>query len=104
MKLNFNSCRSNREGMFVLQGLLFVVRVYKQYKTTHISIWIIVEVIMKGEIISKEFKRMVWVSDKDGAQYACYADNQHNIKRKEDLTDEDQKLCMNLNVVLGDSW
>ncbi len=59
---------------------------------------------MKGEIIANEFNKMVWVNDKDGAQYVCHTDNPNNIKRKEDLTDEEQQRCLNLNVVLGDSW
>ncbi len=59
---------------------------------------------MKGEIIANEFNKMVWVNDKDGAQYVCRTDNPNNIKRKEDLTDEEQQRCLNLNVVLGDSW
>lgn len=59
---------------------------------------------MKGEIIAKEFNKMVWVNDKDGAQYACRTDNPNAITRKEDLTDEEQQRCMNLNEVLGDSW
>ena len=59
---------------------------------------------MRGQIISEEYNRMVWVEDKDGAQYACYADNQNDVTRKEDLSKEQQQRCMNLNVVLGDSW
>jgi hypothetical protein len=62
------------------------------------------EAIMRGQIISGEFNKMVWVNDKDGSQYACYADNQDDVRRKEDLTEEEQQRCMTLNVVLGDSW
>lgn len=59
---------------------------------------------MKGEIISKEFQKMVWVQDKDGKEYACYIEDLGQIKKKEDLTEEEKKQCMDLNVVLGDSW
>ncbi len=59
---------------------------------------------MKGEIIAKEFNKMVWVQDKNGAEYACYVDKPNGITRKEDLTEEEQNKCTNLNVVLGDSW
>ena len=59
---------------------------------------------MKGKIISQEFQHMVWVHDKDGKEYACRMEDPKSIKRKEDLTDEEQKNCMNLNEVLGDSW
>jgi len=59
---------------------------------------------MKGEIIAEEFNKMVWVSDKNGKEYACYIEDLKNIKRKEELSDEEQRQCMDLSVVLGDSW
>jgi hypothetical protein len=59
---------------------------------------------MKGEIISKEFQKMVWVQDKDGKEYACYIEDLGQIKKKEDMTEEEQKQCLDLNTVLGDSW
>lgn len=60
--------------------------------------------IMKGDIISKEFQKMVWVQDKDGKEYACYIEDLGQIKKKEDMTEEEQKQCLDLNTVLGDSW
>ncbi len=59
---------------------------------------------MQGQIISQEFNRMVWVSDKRGSQYSCYIDQNRKVKNKEDLSKNEQKSCMNLNAVLGDSW
>ena len=59
---------------------------------------------MKGEIISKEFQKMVWVQDKDGKEYACYIEDLGQIKKKEDMTEEEQKQCLDLNTVLGESW
>jgi len=60
---------------------------------------------MRGEIISEEYKKMVWVHDKDGKEYACYVDDlKGKIKKKEDLTDDEKKKCLDLNEVLGDSW
>lgn len=59
---------------------------------------------MRGQIISKEYNNMVWVKDKEGAEYACYHNGEDNVRRKEDLTEKDQHKCMNLNVVLGDTW
>jgi hypothetical protein len=57
---------------------------------------------MKGEIISKEFQKMVWVQDKK--EYACYIDDLKNIKKKEDLSEEEKAKCTDLSTVLGDSW
>ena len=59
---------------------------------------------MKGQIISQEFNKMVWVQDNKGAEYACYIDHDRNVKTKEDLSRHEQQSCLNLNSVLGDSW
>lgn len=59
---------------------------------------------MRGEIISKEYQKMIWVQDKDGKEYACYIDDVKNIKRKEDLTEEEKAKCLDISQVVGDSW
>ena len=59
---------------------------------------------MKGEIISQEFQHMVWVHDKNGKEYACRIEDARNVRKKEDLTRDEQRQCMDLNSVLGDSW
>ena len=59
---------------------------------------------MRGEIISKEYQSMVFVHDKSGKEYACYADDLKNLKRGEDLSDQERKKCTDLSLVLGDSW
>ena len=59
---------------------------------------------MKGKIIAKEFNKMVWVKDENGAEYVCRVENPIGINQKEDLTAEEQNKCTNLNTVLGDSW
>lgn len=56
---------------------------------------------MQGDLIAKEFQKMVWVRDKEGKEYACYVTD---IKKKEDLTEEEKAKCLDLNTVLGDSW
>lgn len=59
---------------------------------------------MRGEIISEEYKKMVFVHDKDGKEYACYAGDLKNFKKSEDLTEEERAQCTDLSTVLGDSW
>ncbi len=60
---------------------------------------------MRGEIISDEYRKMVWVHDKEGREYACQLqDIKGKIKNKEDLTEAELKNCVDLNTVLGDSW
>lgn len=59
---------------------------------------------MKGQIISQEFNKIAWVRDNKGAEYACYVDQDRKVNNKRDLSKNEQKSCMNLNAVLGDSW
>ena len=59
---------------------------------------------MRGEKISEEYQKMVWVRDKDGKEYACYLEDLKNIKRKEDLSEEEKEKCLDISTVLGDSW
>lgn len=59
---------------------------------------------MRGEIISKEYQKMVFVHDKDGKEYACYAEDLKNLKPSEDLTEDERAKCTDLSLVLGDSW
>lgn len=59
---------------------------------------------MRGDIISEEYKKMVFIQDKDGKEYACYIDDLKSIKRKEDLTAEEKDKCLDISQVLGDTW
>jgi hypothetical protein len=59
---------------------------------------------MRGEKISEEYQKMVFIQDKDGKEYACYIEDLKNIKKKEDLTPEEREKCMDISLVLGDSW
>jgi hypothetical protein len=59
---------------------------------------------MRGKIISKEYKSMVFVHDNSGKEYVCYADDLKNNKRGEVLSDNERQKCMDTSLVLGDSW
>ena len=59
---------------------------------------------MKGQIISQEFNKKVWVQDTKGAEYVCHIEQARDVKSKEDLSQDEQKNCMNLNDAIGDSW
>jgi len=59
---------------------------------------------MRGKIISNEYNSMVFVHDKNGKEYACYASDLENLKSGEDLTENERAQCTDLSLVLGDSW
>ncbi len=60
---------------------------------------------MRGEIISREYQKMVWVNDNQGKQYACYAEDlKGNPERIGQLTEEEKKNCLDLSTVVGDNW
>jgi len=56
---------------------------------------------MRGEIISREYQRIEWVTGQDGKEYACYSrDSRDNSQ----FTEDESRHCTDLNQVLGDSW
>lgn len=59
---------------------------------------------MRGNIISEEYQSMVWIKDKNGKEYACYAKDLKNLKRGEDLTEEEREKCTDLSEIVGDNW
>lgn len=60
---------------------------------------------MRGDIISAEYQKMVWVHDKNGKEYACYANDLNgDIGKIEDLAPEERDTCMDLSQVAGDTW
>lgn len=47
------------------------------------------------------YESMVWIRDKDGKEYACYAKDLKNLKKKEDLTEEEKEKCMDVSQLIG---
>lgn len=48
------------------------------------------------------YESMVWVRDKDGKEFACYAEAlKGNIKAKDELTEEEKAKCMDVSVLIG---
>ncbi len=56
---------------------------------------------MRGEIISGEYQRMVWVKDESGKQFVCYAED---LRSLDSLSDEEKKHCLDESQVLGPNW
>ncbi len=59
---------------------------------------------MRGELISKEYQRMVFVHDKDGKEYSCYANDVKGFDEKKGLSRDQKEKCTDLGLVLGDTW
>ncbi len=56
---------------------------------------------MRGEVISREYQRMVWVKDETGKEFACYA---KDVKDRKHLSDEAKDRCLDTSLIAGDSW
>lgn len=49
-----------------------------------------------------DYGSMVWIRDKDGKQYACYADVlKGKIKKEEELTEQEKSQCMDVSQLIG---
>lgn len=59
---------------------------------------------MRGQIISKEYQRMVFVQDRDGKEFSCYLDDVKNFDPKKGLTGEQREKCLDISQVAGDNW
>ena len=59
---------------------------------------------MRGELISKEYQSMVFVHDKDGREFACYAKDLQNSQNGAEISDREKENCTDLSLVMGDTW
>lgn len=59
---------------------------------------------MRGELISKEYQNMLFINDKDGKEYSCYAEDVRDLNESQGLSEDQKSKCMDLSLVLGDSW
>ncbi len=58
---------------------------------------------MRREIISREYDRMVFVSDNNGKEFACYGQNGEYFEDRKELDDKQKELCLDTSHVLGDT-
>ena len=56
---------------------------------------------MRGEIISAEYKGMVYVKDRDGREFVCYRKDLKDVNK---LSEEEKAKCLDASQILGDSW
>ncbi len=56
---------------------------------------------MRGQVISKEYNKMVWVRDDKGGEYVCYA---KDIKTQDRVSEDEKAHCLDSSQVLGPNW
>ncbi len=56
---------------------------------------------MRGELISKEYNRMVFVKDDNGSEYACYSED---LQSPDHVGENEKQKCLDVSQVLGSNW
>lgn len=56
---------------------------------------------MRGDIISSEYQKMVFVRDDNGGEYACYA---KDLKEQDHVAENEKEHCLDTNLLLGPNW
>ena len=56
---------------------------------------------MRGQLISEEYNKMVWVRDDNGGEYVCYA---NDLKSPDHVSESEKELCVDSSQVLGPNW
>jgi hypothetical protein len=56
---------------------------------------------MRGDIISAEYNKMVFVRDDHGGEFACYA---NDLSDHNHVKENEKENCIDTNLILGASW
>lgn len=56
---------------------------------------------MRGQIISEEYNRMVWVRDDNGGEYVCYA---NDLSSPGHVSESEKEKCLDTSQILGPNW
>ena len=56
---------------------------------------------MRGDIISAEYNKMVWVRDDNGGEFVCYA---KDLKDPNRVTENEKEFCLDSSLVMGPNW
>ncbi len=56
---------------------------------------------MRGELISKEYSKMVFVRAEDGGEYVCY---KSDLRAPDRVEEGEKKKCLDISEVLGPNW
>ena len=50
-----------------------------------------------------DYGSMVWVTDREGKEYACYLKDIKSLKPKDKLTEEEKSKCVDVSQIIG-NW
>jgi len=56
---------------------------------------------MRGQIISEEYNKMVWVRDDNGGEYVCYS---NDLEDHGHVSEKEKEKCLDTSQVLGPNW
>ena len=56
---------------------------------------------MRGDIISEEYKKMVWVRDNNGGEFVCYA---KDLSSPGHVSESEKDKCLDTSQILGPNW
>ena len=56
---------------------------------------------MRGNVISKEYQKMVWVRDDNGGEFVCY---ENDLNNQDQVADNEKENCLDTSLVIGPSW
>jgi hypothetical protein len=56
---------------------------------------------MRGDIISEEYNKMVWVRDDSGGEFVCYA---KDLRSPDHVSESEKAKCLDTSQILGPNW
>lgn len=56
---------------------------------------------MRGQLISEEYNKMVFVRDDKGGEYVCY---QKDLSSPDHVSESEKEKCLDTSEVLGPNW
>ena len=56
---------------------------------------------MRGQIISEEYNKMVWVRDDSGGEFVCYA---NDLNTPDHVSEDEKEKCLDTSQILGPNW
>ena len=56
---------------------------------------------MRGQLISEEYNKMVFVRDDNGGEYVCYS---NDLNSPDHVSESEKEKCLDTSQILGPNW